>query len=176
MQQRRVVIGAPGKRQADRHADVRHHAHRYGDRRHTEMTDGEVAIGDPYAVAPGDIRRLRIDIGIRRTHIGHRREQHRVEAQAIHPVFQIDLAGLFQAAQAVRHRADLIPRRDAAFGHAHVFVHAGGQVTLAVGQGARVMREDLRTVDIDEAIQFGIAVRLQEIIEGPGGQVPQFMV
>ncbi|MNQ42899.1 hypothetical protein D3C85_566110 [compost metagenome] len=140
------------------------------------MADGEVAVGDPDAVAPGDIRRLRIDIGIRRAHVGDRREDHRVEPQPIHPLLKIDTPGLFQPAQAIGQRGDLIPRGDATLGHAHVFVHANGRAIFAVRQSAWVVRENLRAVDVSQTVQSGIVIGLQEIIERPGGQVPQFML
>ncbi|MNR13627.1 hypothetical protein D3C85_1300400 [compost metagenome] len=140
------------------------------------MADGEVAVGHPDAVAPGDIRRLRIHVGIRRAHVGHSREYHRVEPQAFHPVFEIDSTRLLQPAQPVGKRADLVPWGDAALGHPHVLVHAGDQVAFAVGQGPGVVREDQRSVHIDQAVQFRIAVGPQEVIERPGRQVPQFVM
>ena len=81
--------------------------------------------------------------GVRRADVGDGREQHGVEAQLVHPVFEIDAPGLFEAAQAVGHGADFIPRRDAALGHAHVFVHAGSQAAGPVfGKGAGRHRND----------------------------------
>jgi len=53
-------------------------------------------------------------------------------------------------------------------GHAHVFVHAGGQVVFTVGQGAGVVGEDVRPVHIGQAVQVRVAVGAQEVIEGPG--------
>jgi len=73
------------------------------------VADGEVAVGDPYAVAPGDIGRRFVHIGIGRSYVGHGGEQHGVKPQGVHPVFQVQAPGLLQAAQAIGHGADLVP-------------------------------------------------------------------
>ncbi|RMT90602.1 hypothetical protein ALP39_04883 [Pseudomonas marginalis pv. marginalis] len=140
------------------------------------MADGEVAVGHPDAVAPGDVGTGFVHIGIGRAYIGDGREQHGVEAELIHPVFQIDAPGLLQAAQAVGHGADFIPGRDAALGHAHVFVHAGGEVVFTVGQGAGVVWEDFRAVHIRQAVEGWVIVGAQEVVKRPGGQFPQLVV
>ena len=98
-----VVIGAAGEGEAYRHADIGHHAHGDGDGGYAQMADGQVAVGDPDAVAPGDIGGGRVHIGIGRGDIRHCGEEYGVELKLIHPILQVQLAGLLQTTQAVRH-------------------------------------------------------------------------
>ena len=140
------------------------------------MADGQVAVGHPDAVAPGDIRRRRVHIRICRGHIGHGREQHGIQSQAVHPVFQVDAPGFFKAAQTVGHGTDLIPRGNAALGHAHVFIHACRQFVFTVGQGARVVRENQRPINVGQPVEFRVTVGAQEIIERPRGQLPKLVM
>ncbi len=140
------------------------------------MANGEVAVGNPDAVAPGDIGGGRIHIRISRTNIGHCRKQHGVELEPVHPVLQIQLASLLQTTQAIRHCGDLVKALDAALGHIDVLVHARRQIALAVRQGARIVGEDLRPIDIGQLVELGIAVGAQEVVERPAGELPQLVV
>ncbi len=140
------------------------------------MANGEVAVSDPDAVAPGDIGGGRVHIRIGRADVGDGGEQHGVELESVHPVFQVQLAGLFKATQTVRHCGNLIPGFQAALGHIDVFVHAGRQIALAVRQGARIVGEDLGPIDIGEFIELGIAVGAQEVVERPAGELPQLVI
>ncbi|MNL76142.1 hypothetical protein D3C87_2020620 [compost metagenome] len=51
------------------------------------MANGEVAVGDPDAIAPGDVGGGRIHIRIGGTDVGHCGEEHGVELEPVHPVF-----------------------------------------------------------------------------------------
>ena len=171
-----VVIGATGEGQAHRHADIGHHPHGDCDGRHAEMANGEVAVGDPDAIAPGDVGGGRVHIRIGRAHVCDCGEEHGVELELVHPVLEIQLAGLLQAAQAVRHCGDLVPGFQTALGHIDVLVHAGRQIPLAVRQCARIVGEDLGPVDVLKLIELGIAVGTQEVVKGPAGELPQLVV
>ncbi len=140
------------------------------------MANGEVAVGDPDAVAPGDVGGGRIYVRIRRGDVGDGGEQHGVEPEPVHPVFQIQLAGLLQAPQAVRHRGNLVEALEAALGHLDVLVHARRQIALAVRQGARIVGKDLGAIHIGQLVELGIAVGAQEVVERPAGELPQLVV
>lgn len=61
-----------------------------------QMPGHEVAVGHPCAVAPTEIGRRFVDVHIGRPHIGHRREDHRIEALLIHPFLEVYPAGLLE--------------------------------------------------------------------------------
>src|SRR3954469_18184420 len=61
-EERGVVVRPTGDREPDRHARVRHRAHRDGDGGDAEVTDRQVAVGDPDAVAPAEVGRCGVDV------------------------------------------------------------------------------------------------------------------
>ena len=107
-QQVGVGVRRAGEGQAHRHPDVGHRAHRHRHGRDAEVPDRQVAVGDPHAVAPCGGRGRFVHVGVGRTHVGDRGEDHGVEAARGHPLLEVDPPGALQALEA---RADELGER-----------------------------------------------------------------
>ena len=75
------------------------------------MPDRQVAVGHPHAVAPAEVGGGRVDVHVGGADVGDRREDHRVEAEAGHPLLEVEAAGLLEPAHPVREVRDVEERR-----------------------------------------------------------------
>ncbi|KAF5297508.1 hypothetical protein FQR65_LT19717 [Abscondita terminalis] len=83
----------------DRHARRTHGSHRTGHGRHAQVADREVAVRIVGPVAPGEIGRCGVVIGIRPPDVGVCRKHHGVTAGGSEPVLKQFCAETFEAAQ-----------------------------------------------------------------------------
>ena len=137
------------------------------------MTDREVAVRDPHAVAPAALSGTLIDIHRRLADVGDRGEHDGVEAEIVHPGLEVDAAGLLECAEALGEFGHRAPRIGA-----RVCAHPRGivgdvvlEARIAVGERALGLREDARAVDAGEGVKVGVAVRREEVLPRPRREV-----
>ena len=179
-QQIGVGVRRPREREADRHPDVGHRAHRHRDRRDAEVADREVAVGDPDSVPPRCGRGLLVHVGVGGAHVGHRGEDHRIEAEAPHPVFEVHASGALETLQPGADECGARPAQrvghPARASSRDVLRDVEVEGAVPVGQCALGMREDLRALDLGERRKPGLAVRRQEVVPRPHRHVPDLDV
>ncbi len=141
------------------------------------MADREVAVGDPDAVAPTEVGGGGVHVHVGGADIGDGGEDDGVEAEAVHPLLQVDLSRALQAAKAVFELGHVAP------GDARVRSHPVGiarqvvvEAVVAVGEGAGGVREDQRAVDVGERVQLRVAVGGEEVVPRPRRQVEDLAI
>ena len=142
------------------------------------MAGHEVAVGHPHPVAPGEVRGCLVDVGIGRSDVGDRGEDHRVEPETVHPLLEVHPAGLLEAAQTPfeqRERRDVLDDPDLT-GPGDVVGEVEVELAVAVRQRALRLREDRRPVDVGKTVQVGVAVGAQEGLPAPHRLLPDLLL